>query len=1594
MGFFLPIANLIDLLLENWIISAAVLAVFASLCLGLFKGVKHGIRAMAVLLAVAITALLGMIIYYFAVKDIEGLIKFGIAWFPTIIFLIAVTLSTLVGIRRGLRKSLILMLHSVIVAGVCLGLFFFCVTSATFDRLLLSFINMFLGENGLQNKVGVSSDCETLREVLMDFIGSYVVDLGEFGVLLGANGAYVLALVNMIYRLVFAVIFFFIYELLLFIMYIIYLIFYSERKYKKKRNIRFAMNKTDSSYKKRPVGGGCVGLVRGMLSGIISLSFIGSVFFIAVGGSGASKLPEDFGDDSSPLISIYRSIEDYGEQGIFKILNAINDPEDTPYYLFAADIVFSGGLDDELHDVSGTVRFRKELAAYTGFAKNTLALLLKYDTNGEIAKILNGGGGGDTMETVLNVFVKHEFRVEFKNLIDNFDSQTYIINFALSLADAVIANVDNVSFMQSLSADNKELLQVLFRRNYLSDTIPDERDRKYSWLDADTEEVQPYININHLLTKRDAQIVLDIVLSLVANEIDVTDPHSIAKQLIPNIEELSIISSRRSAEMDPVLGRMYCYFENKYLTNDGERGITYAEVKDESVKWTRELRALLSVADGLVSMYDKVQNRGESNIFKTVLSLFDEDSPDYAENVKMYEELTDVVSDSAIMSKVLCSSKIYNFLNDQLKNINSNIYYPQKISYENKYDEEGRLVAHGEAYQLLRGLRLMAEKENREIIDSLTGSASFEDLIKKLSSTVTRDDPFATGNSLASYLTESTLFRSVLSTFIMEKAGSMLVVPKLSLETDANAKRVNLINKYELREVLDALPDLTDLILPLAEEEVSAEAVNKILGNETFRALLDNGNKIVEGTIAKSLIDMLNDNDEIIITRRLENYEEWVTVNTPGELRKFLKTQDILDLDVEALMNGGGLDGTEILNKIKNLDDTNITELFDSDVFYYSASRMLDRGEFIFEDFEVIVTTSSCKPLVDEKIERVIKKDELMSVFINLKDFGLTSGMNSENILRKLVEQHEVLGDSDIISASVVNFIVSKEAMREALDIPEFYLKEATKARLREYDTANPWRSELPSLIAAIDEIFGLSNMSEEEEFVFNSTNTATKTKNILMLLNENSTTQPRVKKLDVCYASEIIQNIITKELDKALNGSDQTDESLIDIKARDGLKTSTRAVRVYPKSEIGNLITALNVLGFGDIDEVKADRFDSLTQYKAHIDVVANSGIVRGIITKKIDAAITDGEGGIIDTNVKTQIKNKEYKGGVYTAAEVKNLVYALDEFGMDDFNVLSGYDFSENMKNLSGPSKADSEVTKLSVIYRSDLVAGILTKTIKDTFQKSSLVYHPSAERADLAVVKEKELNSLISLLGNRSLGDFNVNDLSMSNIRNQLAPESDKSSAPNSYLIAANFAKTATGNEMLYVPSSVYRDNIITPAEAVKFIDAIIALQGESQTLGSWNVDASMILPDSDDRAKVLASDIMRATFSHTVFTLNSGVAFSQSKIRPDSRAGATAERIAVISSAQLEYLFEIIESIGGSKQLSIPVFSNPAAILSSPVSLDLLCNFDATRYSISQLLISLGGKAGKESWYKFDSSRFELDDNTQVMTADDIKSKLQN
>ncbi|MDE6274026.1 MAG: hypothetical protein K2L87_03155, partial [Clostridiales bacterium] len=351
-----------------------------------------------------------------AVKwDLYAFIDFLIRWLPTILFSLIVVFSALVNAKRGRRKSLILYAHSAAAAIVWVIFYYFAVKSEKIDASFVKSVNLILGENGLQNILNVSAEAKTLRSIFTLYLEN-AAGSGLVGTLLRDTSAYVYTLADMVYHIGFALFCFFWYLTTIFLLYIIYLCCYSERKYKKKKSAALGENKTDTKYKKHHVGGAAVGLVRGILMGILCVSFLGAGMFMVAGrGEGKIKDYEVGGKYEKPL-NIYQSIESYGTQGIFLILNAMSDPNQMPYYLFAADLVFSGALNDEFSGISENVNLRKELGSFTELARDTVTLLLKYGAE-EISGSVNGTSETSLMNSVLGVMKDKDFQQEFDTLI-------------------------------------------------------------------------------------------------------------------------------------------------------------------------------------------------------------------------------------------------------------------------------------------------------------------------------------------------------------------------------------------------------------------------------------------------------------------------------------------------------------------------------------------------------------------------------------------------------------------------------------------------------------------------------------------------------------------------------------------------------------------------------------------------------------------------------------------------------------------------------------------------------------------------------------------------------------------------------------------------------------------------------------------------------------------------------------------------------------------------------------------------------------------------------------------------------------------------
>ena len=113
---------------------------------------------------------IAMDIMQFIYENAELLTKLLVSWIPTIYLIVILLTGTLVGMRRGARKSTILLIHAVAIFTLCITLFMLLVSVKEVDAILLNIINTVLGsDTGLQDMLGVTVKCETLKEVLLEF---------------------------------------------------------------------------------------------------------------------------------------------------------------------------------------------------------------------------------------------------------------------------------------------------------------------------------------------------------------------------------------------------------------------------------------------------------------------------------------------------------------------------------------------------------------------------------------------------------------------------------------------------------------------------------------------------------------------------------------------------------------------------------------------------------------------------------------------------------------------------------------------------------------------------------------------------------------------------------------------------------------------------------------------------------------------------------------------------------------------------------------------------------------------------------------------------------------------------------------------------------------------------------------------------------------------------------------------------------------------------------------------------------------------------------------------------------------------------------
>ena len=947
---------------------------------------------------------------------IDEITKLAIAWGPTILFLLIFIVGLILGFARGFRKSVILAIQALVILGICLTAYFIIVNNPNTDTMVVKTVNGFLGEGWLQAQMGVSPNCSGLKEMLVEFIPKQLPYGDGLALIVQENGQYLASLVNLAYHIVFAVAFSIIYLLLVFVLYLIYFIAYPERRHKKKLQKKLAKAQTTKKYKKRVLLGGLVGGSRGLVSGLVCMSFLGAIFFILAGGTGGSKNDDyeyDFGDDQINTVhSIYKNIGSYGESGIFKVLNSIKNKDDVPYYLFAAEMVLQGGDVSIDGNVKTNIALTNELSSIVKFGRQSLDLILKNDDEGIIKDIvLNGTQDKDIMTEITKIMAKKSFQSSFEAIIDDFNANTYFVNLGLSLIDSICRNIDTLEL--GLSPDVTELICILFKPGYKSDYIEEDK----------LHETPAYISASTILNEADSKHLVKTAikaLGLNMGEKDETQKIlALSKEVVPSLKELTILSSDKKTTFNPLLERLYSYVINRYVVPEGGEQVSLSSLRAEiannpnepETDWIDEILKALDLSVGAINIADNVYVPGinlEKDYLDLVHNIFDSAYPTYNENIENYNVIKNSLASSSLLSRVMSENGMYQMLEGEIKKLAPDAYIEENISYINEYDENGNIVKHGEVYNLLTAVeKTMMDSETYGVIKEATDGSldtmteqEMMGFVKRLATILTKDTE---GSSPADVLLDSSIASSLLSGIIISKKDDLkLYIPEdETVLKKVDGKFVNLIHKEQITYVLDYVPELMDAIIPFMDPDKANPDSNNIdsLINR-LKPSIDSGllnSMILEGTVVNYLEGpLLNSKAKDFITIPAEymdgtklNVAKWIETNEietmiTGLLKSELKLNDIMNATPETQQEVI-LEQVRRIGELEASEDVSlrpVTTLLQSKVLHASVSGILiqEEGEKpLIEGFTIVVPRETVA-------NGLINTNEISTVIKNIPD--------------------------------------------------------------------------------------------------------------------------------------------------------------------------------------------------------------------------------------------------------------------------------------------------------------------------------------------------------------------------------------------------------------------------------------------------------------------------------------------------------------------------------------------------------------------------------------------------------------------------------
>ena len=1157
---------------------------------------------------------------------------------PTLLFILILLWAFLIGLKRGFRKSVILLIQALVAFIIALTFYLIIVNMKASDEMIVNITNNFMGAGGLQRQLGVSEANTTLTDILTELIIKNV----DYGVgvqlALEENANYLHTLVSFAYHVVFFFVALLLYDILLFLFYLIYVIFYPERRHKAKMQNKENEDGSTYVYKKRHLFGGLVGVLRGFVKAMFVMSFVGAFLFLIGGGIGDYEYKDDtleIKDESRKRIyNVYEALGSYGTSGIFKILNTIKDKNEVPYYFFIANTIFSGKFEDPDMGISKDVYFVRELGEYTRFVRSTFDLMCKYDKE-TMSAVVNGEIEAND-DRLFAIFGNAEFQEEFAKLIDLVEEDTYIINFALSMVDSIAYHFDDTTLSQNVDDKTKEIIKILLVSNHYSSYIPDDANAK-----ASNKPVE-VLKLSNLLTRNDVKELAKGLLSILSIPKDTDSSKRILlynEYLVPQLKKLSILNiPERKQEVNGVFERLFVALENMYSNKVQNAELTVEQLKlvaDVKVDWAGEIGNLLDVIYNLGNLVGNVYTK-DDNIVNCIFRIFDKNREDYQANMTAYDNIAADLEKSKVLDKLLSIEPIYNGFMSMMTSLYSDIYVPNDIKFANDEDD------YGELHWFLGALKtLMTDDDNAEIMPRLLqglqeGTNTLGDLIKLCQNIV--DDGIEEGSTLW-YVAQSDVMQILLSSvlFANQHIGdnfTIYIPDSAKVTVDGEAK--NLITSGELLNTIIVVPSfLNDMLKFIDEDDENYNNYDYVLETIKNGGDLLFASDILEATIANVLIDKFKDSDMIYIPTALRTPESWLEANDgEGELKAVVDSISELGLSIVNITNESIADVITGMSKPAK-DDPSVTKLeyvTRSMVIYSTLSKNIDK--YITADLISEQAKTLSKITIDGDV--YYKKEEITALVNVVDELALDiANIDLNNVLDSI---------GNLNNASTI------DSSKTKLDI--LYESIMTKSMIY---------VELGNILDSNEMIVNHANAKEKEQDVLDIYKKSEVSELVAFINNIGNPVLSDIALDNITLSDATINNIGASEILKATLSKNLLDKDVLVVPASDYDSTNN-----YIK---GNELTALlfsvkNGLGIDNADEFDVDSVKLPENDK--IDALLDSSIMRATISDKISA----GEGNDVfvapdKASIETSYQNESFV--LISSQELKAFIVGIGTLSKD---------------------------------------------------------------------------------------------------------------------------------------------------------------------------------------------------------------------------------------------------------------------------------------------------------------------------------------